>query len=436
MENSNTGMIQYSNTGNVIRSKVLVNLIFLSILVLIDLTPILERNLHPLIHLGVFALWFVSSRGLPVQNGNEIPAEMLRWWGIYTFWVIFMCLIRHSNISPKHYISTLYFYFIPYMMVVVLKSYNIREIKLLWKIFFIVFMVNLIQNYIIGFNNPDAFRLRDALDKSDNYFSNAGGTRFVTACLFMAPVFWLIIQGSTKRSLRQIMTIGVILIAVYISIINNRATATVILFVEMFMLLLLRYILHNVKSFVSIGVVLAILFIVSFFFLDDILELSINIFGNNERFLQRLEDMKTVSGGTNIEDLEEGSLSARYFLWMTSVNTFLSSVPNFLFGVGIDVHEGDIWSLVNYGVGCHSEFFDLPAKFGIIGVFIVYKFLSSFIQFTWKLSGSEKQKKIIVIFWLGFIFYSFVNGSFAAPVFYVLFIFLPTSIVLVNNKII
>ncbi len=434
MENSNTGIIQYSNTGNIIRSKVLVNLIFLSILVLIDLTPFLERNLHPLIHLGVFALWFVSSRGLPVQNGNEIPAEMLRWWGIYTFWVIFMCLIRHSNISPTHYISTSYFYFIPYMMMVVLKSYNIREIRLLWKIFFIVFMVNLIQNYIIGFINPDVFRLRDSLDKTENYFSNAGGTRFVTACLFIAPVFWLVIQGSIKRRLRQIMTIGVILIAVYISIVNNRATATVILFVEMFMLLLLRYLLRNVKSFVSIGVILAILFLVSFFFLDYILELAINIFGNNERFSKRLEDMMTVSSGTNIEDLEEGSLSARYFLWKTSINTFLSSVPNFLFGVGVDVHEGDIWSLVNYGVGCHSEFFDLAAKFGIIGVFVVYKFLSSFIRFTWKLSASEKQKKIIMIFWLGFVFYSFVNGSFAAPVFYVLFIFLPTSIVLVNNK--
>lgn len=434
MSNRNNIIIQYNKIGNSIRSKVLVNLVFLAALVLIDITPLLERNLHPLIHLGVFVLWFITSRRLHIKKQYEKPSEMLKWWGVYTFWEIFMCLIQHSNISPTHYISTIYFFFIPYMLMVLLQSYNIREIKLLWTLFFVIFIVNLLQNYIIGVNNPDVFRLRDSFEKTESFFSNAGGTGFITACLFMAPVFLLIVQGSTKKLVRQIMAIGVILIAVYISIINNRATATVILFVEIFMLLLLRYVLRNMKSFVSIGVVLVVLFLVSSIFLDEILKFSINILGSNERFSRRLEDMLTVSSGTNIEDLEKGSLAARYFLWMTSINTFLSSVPNFLFGVGIDIHEGDMWSLAKYGVGCHSEFFDLAAKFGIIGVFIIYKFLSSYIRFTWKLSASEKQKKFILIFWIGFIFYSFVNGSFAAPVFYVLFIFLPSSIVLVNNK--
>ena len=69
-------------------------------------------------------------------------------------------------------------------------------------------------------------------------------------------------------------------------------------------------------------------------------------------------------------------------------------------------------------------------------VIIIYNFLKSFITFVMGMSISEKQKSILIIFWGGFLFYSFVNGTFCAPVFYVLCIFLPTSLALINNKII
>ena len=232
------------------------------------------------------------------------------------------------------------------------------------------------------------------------------------------------------------MLSGVVLIALYVTVINNRATAALVLFIELFVLFLLRIVHKKGKSIVAIGSVLIIILLVSFFFLGDILEAAIGMFEENERFLKRLNDIMAVSEGVAIEDLDEGSLAVRYLLWMTSVNTFFSSIPHFLFGVGVDVHEGDVASLISYGVGCHSEFFDLAAQFGIIGVIVIYKFLRSFIKFTIGMSASEKQNSILIIFWGGFLLYSFVNLTFCPPVFYVLFLFLPISLVLINNKII
>lgn len=430
----NREFVLINNPGYSIRLKVGLNLFFLALLILIDLTPFLDRNLHPIIQLGIFIMWFITSQGLPVFKEVIMPKEMMRWWWIYTFWIFFMSLIRHSNISPLHYIVTIHYYFIPYMMIVVLRSYNNREMKLLWKFIFIILIVNVIQNYIIGYNNPDVFRLRDNFENNENAFTNAGGTRFIVACFLIAPVFWLVMQETNNRKLKNAMIISVVLVVIYISLINNRATAAIILFVEIFLLILLRFVFKNMKSYVSIGIVLIVLFVVSFFFLEELLESAATIFGENERFSKRLEDMTSISQGVDIENLEEGSLSVRYFLWMLSLKTFVSSIPNFLFGVGVDVHEGDLFGLINYGVGCHSEFFDLAAQFGIVGIFVIYKFLRSIISFTWKLSISEKQRTILIVFWMGFIFYSFFNASFYSQAFYVIFIFLPTSLILVNNK--
>lgn len=419
-----------------IRTNVKINIYLLTLMVMIDITPYLERNLHPIITLVLFALWFFSSQGLSRHNVFQATKDIQKWWGIYTIWVILMSLVRHSNISPVHYVSTIYFYFIPYMMMVVMKSYNLKEMKLLWTFILAIIIINILQNYYIGINNPDVFRLRESFDNSENYTTNAGGTPFVAACLFIAPIFWLVRQGSDNSKMKLLMLTGVVLIALYVTVVNNRATAAIVLFVELFVLLLLRFVFKKGKSFVTIGAVIIILIFVSFFFLGDILEAALNTFSENERFLRRLNDIMAVSEGVAIEDLEQGSFAVRYLLWMTSINTFFSSVPHFLFGVGVDVHEGDIASLISYGVGCHSEFFDLAAQFGIIGVIIIYNFLKSFITFVMGMSISEKQKSILIIFWGGFLFYSFVNGTFCAPVFYVLCIFLPTSLALINNKII
>lgn len=423
-----------ANKNLSIRSSVIINLLLLSAMLLIDITPYLERNLHPIFQIVIFVLWFISSRGLPVKFGSTYPKEIIKWWSIYSIWVILMCLIRHSNISPTHYIATLYFYFIPYMMVVVFKSYNLREMELLWKIFFVIFIINLLQNYFIGINNPDVFRLRESFAKTANFTTNAGGTVFVAASIFIAPVLWTIRQNSLNRKMKGAMLLGIALIFIYVSVINNRATASIVLLLEMVVLLLLRFIVRKGKSLVAIVWLILTLSTIAFLFSGTILQTAIDIFGGNERFLKRLTDIMMVSEGVSLEDIEEGSLAARYLLWLTSINTFFSSIPHFLFGVGIDEHEGDIMSLIKYGVGCHSEFFDLGAKFGIIGVFLIYKFLKETISFTLGLTNSEKQKSIVMVFWGGFVFYSFVNLTFAAPVFYVLFIFLPFSLVLVNNK--
>lgn len=424
------------STG-VIRPVVMQNIILIAILCLFYISPYLNRMVHIYIKLFFLLLWMMSDRNLPIQKERFYPRKMMFWWGVYVFWMIAMCLIGHSTMSIVYYIARLPLFCVPWMMVSILRSYNLKEMKLLWKLFVAICAINLLQNYWIGFTNPEIFHLINKMRQNsdvEGLNTNAGGSDFVGLCLFTVPVFWIIHQSSNKGLVRLLSVLFMVLLSVYFIFINDRATAAVVLLMMIVFFLIVRFAGNGQRIIKRIvfGLIVAISLVLVF--AQDLFAVALEIFSEAPRMAGRIQDMYEVMEGADIEEMDDGSLGARYVLWMTSVKTFFSSIPNFLIGVGDDFHEGDIASLIKYGVGCHSEFFDLPARYGIVGVIMVYKFFFHGIGYLKRFSDSDKQSLNMLVFLVCYIFFSFVNNTIMLPVYYSLLVFFPVSLVLVNKK--
>lgn len=418
-----------------IRSAVIPNMVITAILFAFYISPLLSRNVHIFIKLAVLLLWIVTAIQLPIRKTMCYPSDMLKWWSAYVIWMLAMCFIGHSSTPIVYFIGKAPLYCVPWMMVSILRSYNLKEMKLLWTIFVMIFALNLLDNYYIGLTNPELFLVNKIRLEGDTegLATNAGNSDFVYLCMFLVPVFWIVWQSSEEQKTRLLSILLIFFSSIYFVFINDRTTATVTLLLMIILFLLVKRAGVGRGHIVKIVVGLAFVVLLFSLFSRQIFSFALNFFEDSARMSNRLEDLFEVSQGADLNDMDDGSLGARYLLWMTSIDTFLSSVPNFLIGIGDDVHEGDIFSLVRYGVGCHSEFFDLAARYGIVGIILVFNFIKNAVKYFGRLAYSGNQRANMIVFFVIWCLSSFVNNSIALPYFYAILIFFPISLMLVNN---
>ena len=427
--------IQYVNSlKGSIRPNAFVNLVLASLLVSFAFTPILLRNVPDLLKLAVFGLWAFTGYAIPKPSGIRMPRKIAFWWGFYAIWLFGMCIIGHSDVSINFFIIRIPLYGIPFMMVVAVGKYNLEEKLLLWKILLVVFSVNLFFNLLV---DPATYDHLDALDATaSDKLTNAGGTAFVTMCMFMIPIMW-VVNRNTTHSKKKVLSIAVIVPTLFhMTVQNNRATATIVLLIMLVSFWVVSRVKETSKSHKRLVVFVLLLLILLFIFIVPILQAFLSLFEDSARMTDRINDLLSVSEGEDIDTDGKGSLGQRYLLWMTSINTFFSSIPHFLFGIGQDSHQYDLFSLLKCGVGEHSEFFDLAAKYGLAGIVIVYMALSHTFSYFKAINQSFNVRKMVNVIIIGFLIYSTFNGTFNEPTLHMILIFLPLTLVLLNNKVI
>ena len=424
-----------AETNAKVRPAVVLNMFWLGLLLTFSITPLLSRLEVPAIKLALLLMWVMTSLLIPRGKSLYFPNKMIGWWSFYVLWLFAMCIIGHSNVSINFFIARLPFYAIPFIMVKVLRSYNVRELKLLWRLFLIIFLVNLASNYVIGIRTPELFEQLSALNDDSGVKTNAGGTPFVVLCLFICPIMWIIHQNVNGLLLKVTALVDIILATVFMAFLNTRATALAFWMLMAFLFVLYkwgqgRYFSPQKYFFIIIfGVLLLSIFASAI--MDSLME----VFAESERMYERLEQITLVMQGTSIDDSSNGSLGVRIMLSMTSIKTFLSSLPNFLFGVGEDVHGLEIYDLMKYGVGCHSEFFDLPARYGVVGIIIVTNFLIQLFKYIRRFCFQNKTSGMLTVFIVGYILYNFFNVTFDVSMFSLIMLLLPLSLIIIyENK--
>lgn len=430
------GIIKYVNEeiGH-LRSNVMPNILMTSLIVLSSFTPLLSRLITPYAKLLLILLWILTAISLKRPTYVRPARDVVFWWSAYIVLVFFTCIIGHSDISINFYISNLTRYCVPFMMLVVLQSYNLKEKKLLWLVITGIFVVNLLQNILYGVYHPDYFEGLDGLDATRvEKRTNAGGTGFVVLCLFSVIIWWMINQFSLIKKNRLVSIVFAGLCVFYMIFLNNRTTALLVLAIEIMGFILIhrakdRKLYSKKKIIVSVVIIIAIIG----YFAIPILETLINFLNEESRMADRFIDLLSVAEGVDPEMLPDGSLAQRYILWMTSINTFFASIPNFLFGIGDDDSLYDMASLIKSGIGRHSEFFDLAAKYGLIGIVVFYKAWSSTFRLFSSICNSYYMKSLLSVFIVSFIVYSFVNQS---PSSLLVMIFLPLTMVLLKQHLI
>jgi hypothetical protein len=421
---------------NGIRTTVVINMIMTIIYCVVFLTPFLARNISMFTQLGLMVIWFLSAIICGI-NSKIYRDKNVLWWLIYILLMFISTIIGHSAISINYHMAHLPIYIIPFIGIFILNKYNNKEISILIRIVIFIIFVNLLDNIYLGVVNPELFDEDMVLDGTREIVektTNAANTDMVSILTLLVPLCYIINKYSKSKNTKFFSLLMIISGIYYVVLINSRATALIVVLLTVAGFFLVEteprnplkcrrhYIWWSIASVVFI-------FVVAIPLMNFFIE---NLSGRNA---ERITDILTVTQGEDITMLN-GSLSQRFLLDMASLNTFTSSIPNFLIGVGDDGGDVDLYSLIKSGVGQHSEIFDILARFGIVGGFIMFQIFKNLFENIRKrnLLHGKSDRFLTVIFCV-FIFYNIVNRSLAIPMsLIVLYLFTPGVIQLLSYK--
>ena len=388
----------------------------------------------------VFVLWVLSSFPLGHIRTNEKGFLVIKWWLIY-FGLQFLYSIIGYSRELSFFMARCYIYVIPIMMVYIIRFYTLKEIKLIWLSIIVLYGISLISNIILGLGGGvDAFGGNDAFSQEtlETSSTNAGSTAFVVGGLFLMPLLFLVFKYGSHKFLRLSCLIIMILTGYYILFLNSRTTAVIF----MILIFLGMILVGNSNKIFSRGkkrkaiIYFCFFLITIFLFALPVLNTMSDYFSDFGRMSERLRDLTFVLEGGGVQEMEQGSLFYRISLWMTSIHTFFDNYWNFFVGIGENVHDTDFYYLLKSGVGGHSEFFDLAARYGIIGIFIMYKVWKYSFGFILNFADGNIKAQLYIIFANVFL-YGFVNTLFNHLSMIMMILLFPVlTVQLLKNKII
>ena len=390
------------------------------------LSPYFLRNTSISIVSLIIALWFISAFiqivvGKKSGKGLGVIIGIILW----QLWEYSLRLLGYSTAAWGNYYSKTLFWFS--MIIFIFHSiYSTEKAReKIGKYILIIYLINLIDNLRLTVLYPTSSSDINYSWGSKYLEMNVGGTMFSAVTLFVFCITLALLRNQTKR--------GIKFLFVFISILEffylyycARSTALVLAVIAIaFNIIHSSSIYAKHKFIVNLFAILGIP-ILLFFIIPYILELINNI-TSITKISDRISDLdKFISGQSNSLQVEDSSLLMRIRLAEISLSTFFSSIKNFFLGVGNRIFIAYNISFQS-GVGGHSEFIDMLAKYGLIGSVFIFGILKSF----FKLSiSSLKEKpfynnlKIVVII---YILYSFLNNSFSPELGVIVFVFLPYS---------
>ena len=399
-------------------------------------TRFIEGTYSVIIPLGLLMLWFVFSVFTRKTKGllfNKVGV----WWMSYLFLYVLMVMIGFSSTNLNFVISKLPIYFIPIIGFFVIRHYNNREKEVFLAAFFIVFLVNLLYNIYLGHQSPNIFEELSNSEESINMsvMMNIASTSFVGVCPWIIGAIAMTIMVIKNRIWTTTCLLVIIPIAYYILFQNTRGIAVLLLLTELvgFVLAFFEPKRKSGRKAYYVGMVV-LLIIVFFMVFVPVMSWALEYI-QSERLAQRFNDLldfRKSSG--NVSQVSDGSLSGRLLLIQTSFNTFISSPLSFLIGIGDHTlaHGGD---LIKSGIGNHSEFVDVLARFGLIGAFVFWKIMKSYNWFLKTTSTIHDIRKYVNVIFVIIVLYGFLNLMFLPDLLIFLYIVFPIIVGLTNNKI-
>ena len=277
-----------------LRLRVMPNMIALIAIIAIGIIPALNKNIVNAVRLVFFFLWLFSLGFAGNISLKKTELGIVKWWSIFLFLQILYSLLGVST-DVLFFVGKAHIYFIPIAMVVVVKYYSLREMKILWMATLIIFSVCLFQNVIIGLREgSDVF-----LDVAKE--SNVGKTAFVAICQFMITTFWIVFKCSSNKKSRMISLFLLILATYHMIFQNNRAAYTLTLIFVFVGMILISMPKEKIRlRTIVIGSVVISLFMYPL--LSSFLHTLSSTFSEVGRLSSRLDDLSVFTSNGNIED--------------------------------------------------------------------------------------------------------------------------------------
>ncbi len=399
----------------------------------ISITPIFLGLLHPAVLLFIFVFWFFSA--VHMTNPSFVlkdPWSISFWWLVLIIGEILLSVMGYSSRTPANFYVRIPYYCIGIITAFVIRRYDNKQQKKLFLFISAILILNLLHNSFLYVLNPSVFDAADSID-GEKSISNMGTTSFVQACLYYVPCCILILTKKTPLKLRRVCLFGGILAILYMSVINSRATAFLLLIIGIIAYIYTKLIASRIRSkgqrfivtFVIIGIFLV--------FLVPFLEWLASLL-SAENLVVRIDSIAESVQKQEISETSESSLFERFTLAMVSINTWLSSPVNFFFGIGEDFTEtATLLDLQALGIGQHSQILDFLAMYGLFGTIILFMALRSIARCINDLTTDKDSRLFIEITYVIYILSAVLNNTLFSNTNFIAFFLFPLAVLISSN---
>lgn len=395
--------------------------IFLLLWSVVSCTPILSR---PSYYVALFS--FAIAVLILCQSSIKRQRPLL--FGITLYIIIAMSykLVGFSSAEWGNYMNQLSFFIPILLMVLIPEKLSLKQTRFLWWLMIVVMAFNIADNIRLSILYPEINAVsRLYLDEDFLSSINAGGTSFYTFSLLFFNICFLVYLNCKEKKIKYLSFAICVLSSIYILVFCLKASVVVYYILS----LALQFFAYKTKKptlFIFVLVFSGLFaFSIIALFQDAIVDFIVSV-SPNERLTARLV---TLIDAENAE-ANMNTITGRANLYLLSIDTWLSSFPNFIFGIGD--HRAAQGAFAT-GIGQHADLLDSLARYGILGLvslFLIFKYSFRFI-----LSIFDKKYKLqlATIFFI-LILCGFTKGIFSSGVGCVVFLFLPLCRVLLCDN--
>lgn len=307
---------------------------------------------------------------LNLFNLNRFNKKLIRLLFLGISFVI-ICLIYTifglSSAKMGYSVLVPLMYFAPVLALLIIdKCHNEQQIRFLFHFIALAVAINIADNirisYDFGMDNVVFQRLGGMVEEAGNSESNFGGNQFVNMSVFYACIMFMAFLKSKEWIEKIVFGIYVCISTYFIVMCTLKASVVVISLISFAMM----YISYKSKeNFDKMLFFIVIVGVLGIFFMNDIIYFLIDVI-DSDRITERLI-IFTIEGDVT----DSTSFLSRSNLWLLSIDSWLSSINSFFFGIG-NHNQNDFMTIADSGIGNHSDFFDVLGRYGIIGAFILY----------------------------------------------------------------
>lgn len=395
--------------------------IFFLLWAVVSSTPKLGR---PLYYVALLAFAFM----MLISHLNIIKKHHHIFLGVIFYIVLALLykIVGYSSASWGNYMNQ-YMFFIPILLMLLIPyTLTVRQIRFLWLLMILVMAFNILDNIRLSILYPGINAVnREYLDEDLLTGLNLGGTTFYTFSLLFFNVCFFVFLNCKEKIVKNLALVVAIVSSIYIMFFCFKASVVVYFLFS----LVLQYFAFKTKHASILIFALVFFALIAFFMLfvfqDEIVDFIISV-SPNKRLTTRLV---TLVDSEN-EEANTGTVTGRSNLYLLSIETWLSNLLNFFYGIGD--HRAAHGAKAT-GIGQHADLLDSLARYGLIGLVTLIHIFRYSVRYLISLFDKKYKLQLVTILFILFMC-GLTKGIFASGVGCAIFLLLPLCRGFVNEN--
>lgn len=407
---------------NKLQPAFLFNYLITIIFIVWCITPILQRNIHPLLLLIIVIIWFVSVVLLGYKFKLKIKPIILAVVCFIT--ILIMQYFRVRPVTSLGNLLTAILAFYPIFIFYYIRKntkYNIDVLKGILGLIILVTAFNAVHNIFLLIGDPTASKYLGGsveIAMTTYQITNVATPPFVAFTILLFPIFWYYFEN--RKGFQKLFYLLIALVTIIFAYLAASSLALIALSIEIVMLLVFKIKNGYNRLFLVMFIIgLLLLTIIAREPLGQML-VSLSYDVDNYFYSQRIGEVGHAMMGIS----HEGSFSARMQDTYISIKSFMRSP---LWGVGFYFSQ----NINQTGIGMHSQIIDDLARYGLIGFGLLGYIYYSWIKNNFYLAKSREINRIVTSILIAIVFLAlfnmFSNVVYGLLIFFVIPLFVYTN---------